>query len=175
MFRRIIPFFLLALIALMVSGAKADVDVDVNVNIGLPVVQISETPVMAVVPGTHVYFIFGHSQDLFFFGGHWWRAHNNRWYRAGHFNGPWKLRKGTSVPHPLLKLPPEWRRMNVVHSGLKYQEVKKNWKHWEKEKRWDKKEGSKGDNGQKMKDQTGQDKNGKEKPGKDGKGTKGRK
>jgi hypothetical protein len=170
MFHRITLVALLVLTAMMVSGAQADVNV--NVNIGLPAVQISEEPVLAVIPGTYVYFIYGNQHDFFFYGGYWWRLHQNRWYRAGHFNGPWKLRKGRSVPAQLLRLPPNWRQMDVVHSGFRYQEVKKNWKQWEKEKRWEKKDGAQGDKGQKMKDKPSQDKNGKEKPGKGGKGRK---
>lgn len=174
MIRRIFLVSFLALSAFLVSGARADVDVNVSVN--LPVVQITEEPVMAVIPGTYIYFIYGHQHDFFYYGGFWWRFHHNRWYRAGHYNGPWKYRKDKSVPPHLLRLPADWRRMNVVHSGFKYQEVKKNWRQWEKQKRWEKQNGPKGNGGEKMKDQPGQDQKGKEKPGKDNKkSSKGRK
>ena len=172
MFHRNTLVTLLALTALMVSGARADVDV--NINIGLPVVQISEEPVLAVIPGTYVYFIYGYQHDFFFYGGYWWRLHHNRWYRAGHYNGPWKLRKGRSVPAQLLRLPPNWRQMNVVHSGFKYQEVKKNWKQWEKEKRWESKKDNKGIKQDSKGDKQGKDAD-KGKKGQDGKPGKGRK
>lgn len=147
---------LLMLSSLWASNLMAEVDVNINVN--LPLVQMREEPVMAVVPGTYIYFAYGYEQDFFFFGGYWWRVYNNRWYRANHYNGPWKFRKNRSVPAVFFKLSPEWRKMAITHSGFKYQEVRKNWKQWEKEKRWEKKQDKKDqkqekrDNGKQKKD-----------------------
>lgn len=131
----------LLIMSLWIPALKADVDVNINVN--LPLVQLKEEPVLAVIPGTYIYFIYGYDQDFFFFGGYWWRFHHNHWYRSSHYNGPWKIRKTKYVPLPLIKVPADWRKMTVVHSGFKYQEVKKNWKQWEKEKHWDKKQDKK--------------------------------
>ncbi len=126
------------ILLLMLAGLGAAMaQADVDVNIGLPVIRVGPDPVMAVVPGTYVYFVVDLDGDLFFYQGYWWRFHNNRWYRAAAAAGPWKHFK--AVPHPLLNLPPGWRQMPPGHAKLKFTEVKKNWKQWEKEKRWDKK------------------------------------
>ncbi len=132
---------LLLLSSLGTPGLLADTDVKININ--LPLVQIKDEPTMAVIPGTYIYFIYGYEHDFFFYGGYWWRFHHNRWYRANHYNGPWKHRKNKYVPAPFFKLSPEWRKMAIDHSGFKYQEVKKNWKQWEKEKHWEKKQDQK--------------------------------
>jgi hypothetical protein len=112
----------------------------VDVNINLPLVQIKSEPEMAVIQGTNIYYIIGYEQDYFFYGGYWWRTHDNRWYRAHHYNGKWKYRKNMYVPASFKKLPPDWRKKNTTHSGIKYQDMKKNWKKWDKEKHWDKKQ-----------------------------------
>jgi hypothetical protein len=124
---------------LLAAAAWADVDVNVNVNVGLPVLKVGPDPIMAVVPGTYVYFVADLDGDLFFYQGYWWRAHNGRWHRSAAAGGPWVFFK--AVPHPLLNLPPGWRKLPPGHARFKYAELKKNWKQWEKEKRWDKKDG----------------------------------
>jgi len=119
--------------------AGADTKVNVNVNVGLPVLDVAPDPMMAVVPGTYVYFVADLDGDLFFYQGYWWRVHNGRWHRASAPGGPWIFFK--AAPHPLLNLPPGWRQLPPGHAKFKYAELKKNWKLWEKEKHWDKKEG----------------------------------
>lgn len=116
---------------------------DVNININLPLIQVKQEPVMAVIPGTYIYFFSDNSVDFFFFGGYWWRLHGNRWYRANHYNGPWKFKHNKYVPAPFFKLAPGWKSQPFSHSGIKFQEMKNNWKQWEKEKRWDKKQDNK--------------------------------
>jgi len=134
---------LVTILAGSLSVPSLMADVDVNINVNLPVVQMKDEPVMAVIPGTYIYFIYGYEHDFFFYGGYWWRFHHNYWYRANNYNGPWKMRKTKYVPLPLTRIPSDWRKMTVANSGFKYQEVKKNWKQWEKEKRWDKKQDKK--------------------------------
>ncbi len=126
---------IMALGACLLSTAGADVDV--NVNIALPVLAVGPDPMMAVIPGTYVYFVVDLDGDLFFYQGYWWRVHHGRWHRAAAAGGPWKFFK--KVPHPLLNLPPGWRQLPPGHAKFKFAEVKKNWRQWEKEKRWDKK------------------------------------
>lgn len=157
--------FVIILGAILSQPALAETEVNININ--LPLVQVHEEPMMAVVPGTYIYFIYGHDYDFFFYGGYWWRFHNNFWYRANNYNGPWKIRKIKYVPAPLLKLPPGWRKQAAIHSNLKYKDVKQNWKQWEKEKHWEKKVEKKENQIDKAKqdkakqDKTKQDKNNK--------------
>jgi len=123
-----------------------------GISINLPLVQINDEPEMAVITGTNIYFIYGYEHDYFFYDGYWWRLHDNRWYRSDHYNGKWKYRKNKYVPAPFFKLSPKWRKMNKPHSGIKYQDMKKNWKKWDKEKHWDKKQDEKHDKDKPKKD-----------------------
>ena len=134
---------LLLLCSLWTPRLIAGSGVDISIN--LPQVQIKDEPEMAVIPGTNIYYIYGYEHDYFFYGGYWWRLHENRWYRAHHYNGKWKYRKNNYVPASFKKLSPEWRKMTTTHSGIKYQDMKKNWKRWDKEKHWDKKHDEKDD------------------------------
>ena len=134
--RKVIIYLLVLGGALGLEISSADVDVDVNIR--LPVLAVGSDPMMAVIPGTYVYFVVDQEVDLFFYQGYWWRLHGNRWYRAAAPGGPWRFFK--TVPPPLLKLPPGWRRLPPGHAKFKFAELKKNWKRWEKEKRWDKKD-----------------------------------
>lgn len=126
-------------VAITVLAAPALAEVDVNVSIGLPVLAVGPEPVMAVIPGTYVYFVLDLDSDLFFYQGYWWRVHNGRWYRAAAPGGPWRFFR--KVPRPLLSLPPGWRNLPAGHVRLKHAEVKNNWRQWEKEKRWEKHKG----------------------------------
>ncbi len=158
------PKITLSLLVIMLGAILSQpalAETEVSININLPIVQIREEPVMAVIPGTYIYFIYGYEHDFFFYGDYWWRFHHNRWYRAHHYNGPWKYRKNKYVPAPFFKLSPEWRKMAVIHSGFKYQEVKKNWKQWEKGKHWDKKVEKKEDKKEKAKQDKDNKKSGK--------------
>lgn len=80
-----------ALIAIMLfctlCTLRLMADIEVEININLPLVEIKDEPVMAVIPGTNIYFIDGYEHNYFFYEGYWWRVHNNRWYRARHYNG----------------------------------------------------------------------------------------
>ncbi|MCF7920871.1 MAG: hypothetical protein K9N06_13250 [Candidatus Cloacimonetes bacterium] len=125
---------------------------DLDVNINLPLVEIQEEPEMAVIQGTNIYYIYGNNHDYFFYGGYWWRLHENRWYRAHHYNGTWKHRKNKYVPAPFFKLSPTWRTGNSNHSPIKYQDMKENWKKWDKEKHWDNKQNKKEDKHEPKKD-----------------------
>jgi hypothetical protein len=123
----------------LIAGSRLDV------SINLPVVQINDEPEMAVIPGTNIYFIYGYEYDYFFYDGYWWRSQDNRWYRSNHYNGTWKYRKNRYVPAPFFNLSPEWRKMTPTHSHIKYQDMKKNWKQWDKEKHWNNKQDQKDD------------------------------
>jgi hypothetical protein len=128
----------LLLAAALVPAARGQVSV--NVNIGLPVVKLDDDPVMVFIPGTYIYFISDNGADIFFYQGHWWRLHKGLWHRAGHHRGPWTVIKAKAVPYGLLHLPKDWRSLPPGHPSFKSSIMKQNWKQWEKEKHWDKKE-----------------------------------
>ncbi|MBI4726536.1 hypothetical protein HY768_04825 [candidate division TA06 bacterium] len=137
-------YLLLGVLLTSGLGNLARAEVNVNVNIGVPAVRVSPDPVMAVIPGTYIYFIAESSEDIFFYQGFWWRPYQGRWHRATGFNGPWRFVKLGRVPPGMLKLPAGWRKLPPGHPMLKHSQVKSNWKQWEKEKHWDKNEQSRG-------------------------------
>ena len=61
----------------------------VSVQINIPPLVISAPPVVAVIPGTYVYFSPEVEVDLFFYGGYWYRPYRGGWYRAYSYDGPW--------------------------------------------------------------------------------------
>ena len=77
--------------------------------------------------------------DILFFQGFWWRPYEGRWYRSRDYQGSWTVVAPGRIPPGLKKLPPNYRQgLSPGHQRIKHQEVKKNWKTWEKEKYWDK-------------------------------------
>ncbi len=115
---------------------------EVNVNIGVfappPPLVIESPPPMAVVIGTpYVYYAPDVSMGLFFYSGYWYRPHEGHWFRARSYRGPWAHMRPGSVPAPLVKLPHGYRKMHPGHQKrIPYGQMKKNWKAWERDRRW---------------------------------------
>lgn len=117
--------------------AAAAVNVDVNIGIAVPRLVLKAPPVLIVVPGTYVYAVPDLDADLVFYQGFWYRPFRGRWYRSDDYNGRWVVVAPRFVPAPILKLPPNWKRVPPGHERMPYGHVKKNWKTWEREKRWE--------------------------------------
>ncbi len=114
---------------------------EVNVNIGVfappPPLVIERPPAMAVVVGTpYVYFAPDLPAGLFFYAGNWYRPHEGHWFRARSYRGPWTHVQHGSIPPALMKLPPDYRKMPKAHQRIPYGQMKKNWKTWERDRRW---------------------------------------
>lgn len=123
---------------IILSGeAQAGVHLNVGINVGPPAYMFSAPPAVAYIPGTYVYYAPDVNVDVLFYGGYWYRPYEGRWYRARGYNGPWVFIDGGRVPSPLLQLPPDYRRTVVVHERIPYGQLKKNWRHWERERYWD--------------------------------------
>jgi len=130
-------FWLMLLAAGVICG-PARAEVNVNIDMGPPALVLAPDPWLVVIPGTYVYFVVDLDADLFFYHGYWWRLYNGRWFRAVGPGGPWK--HWPKVPPALLSLPPGWRNLPPGHMKLKHSEVKRNWRQWERQRRWDRKE-----------------------------------
>ncbi len=63
------------------------------------------------------------------------------------YNGSWVFVEPARVPGALVHLPHDFRHVPPGHQRIKYVDVKNNWKTWEKEKHWDKREVKKDRNG----------------------------
>jgi hypothetical protein len=92
------------------------------------------------VPGTYVYFGADVNEDLLFYHGYWYRPYGGRWYRAGSYNGPWGFVSIERVPRVIINLPPGYRSVAPGHQRIPYGQLKKNWRTWEQEKHWDKRD-----------------------------------
>lgn len=103
----------------------------------LPRLVFPAPPAVVVVPETNVYVVPDAEVDIVFYHGSWYRPHGDRWYRAASYNGPWKLLMAGQVPSTFKKLPPGFRSVKPERERIPYQQVKKNWKQWEKEQKED--------------------------------------
>jgi hypothetical protein len=144
------------------NGAFAEVNINVGISIPPPPpLRIHVPPPVTVIPRTYVYFAPEVDVDIFFFGGHWYRPHQDHWYRSDTYNGRWTYIAPKQVPVALVHLPPDHRRLppGHGHKHIPYGDLKKNWKTWEKTKHWDK-HGGKEWHGDKWEHERGNGKNG---------------
>jgi len=112
----------------------------VNINIGtnLPSVRFAAPPDLVVIPGTYVYLVPDIDADVLYFQGYWWRPYEGRWYRSQEYNGPWSRLEAERVPGGLRALPQDYRhRLTPGYERMPHEDVRRNWKQWEKEKHWD--------------------------------------
>jgi len=136
---------LLALLTAFPFSAKAAVDVDVHIGIPLPpAIVFSAPPLTVVIPGTYIYAVPDVPQDIFFYGGWWWRPWEGRWYRSHHYDRGWASYKGAPSFYP--HVPPRWRDdyrdrrwkgHPWNHQRVPAQQLQGNWKGWEKKKHWE--------------------------------------
>lgn len=120
--------------------------VNVGISIALPpLVVFAEPPQLVVLPETNVYVVPDLEMDIFFYNGWWWRSWEDRWYRSRNYNSGWgHYRK---VPSFYRQVPPGWRDdyrekrwkgHQWDNERIPHQQVKRNWRNWEKSRHWEK-------------------------------------
>jgi len=115
-----------------------DEGVHVTVRSSLPAVRFTEPPDLVVIPGTYVYMVPDNEVDVLYFQDSWWRPYEGHWYRSRDYNGQWSYADPATVPGNLRALPQDYRHYRSVGSGrIPHDDVQRNWRQWEKEKRWD--------------------------------------
>jgi len=114
------------------AKGRAEVDVSVNIGLPLPAVVISAPPAVVMIPGTPVYFAPDVEVDIFFYRGYWYRPYRERWYRATHYNGPWRYIAPRAVPSVIVNVPPDYRHIPPSHERIPYGQLKKHWKERER-------------------------------------------
>jgi hypothetical protein len=124
--------------ALFIIPCLAQAQVDIRISIPLPPpIVFSAPPVMVVLPETEVYVVPEFDQDLFFYGGFWWRLWHGRWYRSLFYDSGWEFYYG--VPRWYGGVYPHWREnyRNHMWGGQRwdyhpvpYGDVRTNWKTW---------------------------------------------
>ena len=82
--------------------------VSLDINIGSP-------PQFALVPGTPVHHAPSVSYNYFFYGGRYYLFHNELWFSAAYYNGPWAVIALERVPRPVLAVPVEYYKRPPGH------------------------------------------------------------
>ncbi len=146
MIKNIRRSFLLVIVALLlvltVSIIQSEASVNVNVGINLPPYRFAAPPNLVVIPGTYVYMIPDIDIDVFFYQGYWWRPYKGRWYRSMDYKGRWHYIEPKRIPRRLRALPQDYRfhLSPDRYERIPHGQVKKNWKKWEKERYWDRRD-----------------------------------
>ena len=131
-------------ISIFNSSSMAQLTIQVNLSPPKPIV-FAAPPEMIVIPDTYVYVAPDLQEDIFFYGGSWWRPLKGHWYRSNSYNGNWSYYKFT--PYFYKQIPPGWRNEYRGHhwqgNPWNYQriaakQVQQNWLKWEKDKHWEK-------------------------------------
>ncbi|MEJ2695910.1 MAG: hypothetical protein P8013_04610 [Candidatus Sulfobium sp.] len=137
---RIVGILLLAAGMAVPLDAYAGVNVNIGINLAPPAFIIHEPPPVAVIPGSYVYFVPGIRVDILFYRGYWYRPYRGRWYRGSGYNGPWHHIEIRRIPQAIRHLPPDYRHSRHTSRSIPYSRMKKNWRKWEREGYWDRRE-----------------------------------
>jgi hypothetical protein len=136
---------LLALVLAFPIPTIARVDVGISISLPPPVVFVSP-PEVVIIPETNVYFVPDLDMEIFFYGGWWWRPWEGRWYRSRSYGSGWAYYR--SVPSFYRGMPSSWRDDYREHrwkghpwdhQRIPHQQVQRNWRNWEKNRHWEKK------------------------------------
>ncbi len=129
---------LTVVMALSIAACLPPASVDVGVSVPLPPpIVFSGPPEMVVLPETEVYVAPAYDQDIYFYGGWWWRPWGGRWYRSLYYDSGWAFYNG--VPGWYGGVYPHWRDNYRNHTWggnrwdyhpLPYRDVRTNWKTW---------------------------------------------
>ncbi len=135
---------LVALVAVIPIPTLAGVDVNVSIALPPPIV-FAAPPELIVLPETYVYVVPDVGVDIFFYNGWWWRPWEGRWYRSRYYDSGWAYYQ--RVPSFYAGIPSGWRIDYRDHrwrghpwnyQRIPHQQVRQNWKSWEKNKHWEK-------------------------------------
>ena len=123
------------LLVLLAFSNTSIAGVSVNIGVNLPPLVISAPPVVAVIPGTDVYFCPDVAMDVFFYDGYWYRSYEGNWYRAVDYNGPWGYIAVASVPAVFFHLPTDYRVGRFQR--IPYADLHRNWRAWQRDRYWE--------------------------------------
>ncbi len=109
--RFLVTGIIVAALGLQAAPALADVNVYVNLNGPRPVAyhpinnsgyyyNMASLPNMLFVPQLGFYVAVGQPYDLLFLNNYYYISHGGQWYRARHFQGPWKFVRHAHLPRP---------------------------------------------------------------------------
>jgi len=140
----IFRMFLFTIAVLAPVSAMARVSVHVSIPLPPPII-FPAPPEVVVIPETNVYAVPDIQDDIFFYGGWWWRPWEGRWYRSRYHDKGWVSFRG--VPSFHQQIPPRWREdyrarhwkgYEWEQQRVPHRELKRKWRTWEREKYWEK-------------------------------------
>jgi len=127
--------------------APAIAEVNVHIDIPLPPpIVFPAPPHVVVIPNTHVYVVPDIEEDIFFYGGWWWRPWQGRWYRSRYYDRDWVYYAHPPAFHR--HIPPQWRHYYREHRWkenqwnyrlIPYNDLQHNWHHWKQNRYWERK------------------------------------
>jgi len=129
----------------VMTAAQINIQVQIPVPPLPPPIPFVAPPHVIVLPGTDVYVVPDAREDIFFYGGWWWRPWNNRWYRSQHYDRGWAYHPNPPYFHR--SIPSDWRYSYRNHSWKGYrwepqrthhQDIQRNWNVWQKDRYWEK-------------------------------------
>jgi hypothetical protein len=141
--KKIIFKILLMLAVLMPVSAVAGVSVHVSIPLPPPI-AFPAPPDLVVIPETDVYAVPDVADDIFFYGGWWWRPWDGRWYRSHYYDRGWAHYRG--VPSFHRNIHPGWRENYRNHEWKGHQweqqrvphrDLQRNWRSWERNRQWE--------------------------------------
>lgn len=124
--------------------AKAEISVNIGISLP-PLIEFSAPPELIVLPGTYVYVAPDVNEDIYFYGGWWWRPWEGHWYRSRNYGSGWSYYR--SVPTFYREIPSGWRDdyrdhrwqgRPWNHQQLPSRQVQRNWKGWKDNRHWEK-------------------------------------
>jgi hypothetical protein len=139
----IFKLFLLTLVVFAPVSAMAGVSVHVNIPLPPPIV-FPAPPELVVIPETDVYAVPDVGDDIFFYGGWWWRPWEGRWYRSHYYDRGWAYYRGVPTFHRHIH--PGWRdgyrdrQWNGhpwEHQRIPHRDIQRNWRTWERDRHWE--------------------------------------
>jgi hypothetical protein len=128
--RYVIGFSLVGMVALLTPGKAAHAGVDVHIGVGVPVlpaVVIPAPPAVVMIPNMPVYYAPDVGMDLFFYSGSWYRRHDDHWFRASYYNGPWAYTQPSHVPAVFMHMPAHYNRIPPGHARIPHGQLRKHW------------------------------------------------
>src|SRR5262245_32205497 len=96
--------------------ASAPASVNVNVNVGPPPVVFAEPPRLVVVPGTPVYYVPEVDANVFVYRTRYWSYHDDAWFYAPTYRGPWRVVEYARVPRAVRAVPVKYYRIPPGHA-----------------------------------------------------------
>ncbi|MGB5218775.1 MAG: hypothetical protein WBN66_10810 [Smithella sp.] len=139
-----LKMLLLTLVVFVPASAMARVSVHINIPLPPPII-FPAPPELVVIPETDVYAVPDVEDEIFFYGGWWWRPWDGRWYRSRYYDRGWAYYPNSPYFHRSIPSQwrdnyrnHQWRGYRWEHKPIPHQELQRNWDGWKRDRRWEK-------------------------------------